>query len=44
MEKPKVTYTFIDPNRPEAVTAVLRSILVEKLTSEQAQSAPGSGQ
>ena len=29
MEKPKVTYTFIDPNRPEAVAAVLRSILLE---------------
>lgn len=41
MEKPKVTYTFIDPNRPETVAAVLRSILVEKLASEQAQ---GCGQ
>lgn len=34
MEKPKVTFTFIDPNRPEAVAAVLRSILLEKLASE----------
>ena len=41
MEKPNLTYTFIDPNRPEAVAAVLRSILVEKLASEQAQ---GCGQ
>ena len=37
MEKPKLTYTFIDPNRPEAVAAVLRSILVEKLASGQDQ-------
>ena len=37
MEKPKLTYTFIDPNRPEAVAAVLRSILVEKLASGHAQ-------
>lgn len=35
MEKPKLTYTFIDPNRPETVAAVLRSILVEKLASGQ---------
>ena len=34
MEKPKLTYTFIDPNRPEAVAEVLRSILLEKLASE----------
>ena len=37
MEKPKLTYTFIDPNRPETVAAVLRSILVEKLASGQGQ-------
>ena len=41
MKKPKLTYTFIDPNRPETVVAVLRSILLEKLASEQAQ---GCGQ
>ena len=41
MKKPKLTYTFIDPNRPETVAAVLRSILLEKLASEQAQ---GCGQ
>ena len=41
MEKPKLTYTFIDPNGPEAVAAVLRSILLEKLASEQGQ---GCGQ
>ena len=41
MEKPKLTYTFLDPNRPEAVAAILRSILVEKLASGHA---PGSGQ
>ena len=34
MEKPKVTYTFIDPNRPEAFAEILRNILVEKLASE----------
>lgn len=34
MEKPKVTYTFIDPNRPETVAEILRNILVEKLASE----------
>ena len=37
-DRPKVKYTFVDPNTPREVQKVLKRIIVEKLIAENARS------